>query len=86
MLSYLVFNSQLQDLFECVYRVLTTDGITLKIPNVVVCGEEHPDNILLHYMLSSDLENIDRGKQENTNGRRDLSSGGNQCRQRRPLV
>jgi hypothetical protein len=42
-----MFNGQLQDLFECVYGVLAADGIALKVPNVVVCGEEDLDDVLL---------------------------------------
>lgn len=46
--SYLMLNSELQDLFECIYRVLATDWITLEVPNVVVCGEEYFDDVPLH--------------------------------------
>ena len=48
MVSYLVLNGQLQDLFECIYGVLATDGVALKVPDVVIRGEEDLDDILLY--------------------------------------
>ena len=55
-LSYLVLDGQFQDLFEGVYGVLSTNRIALKVPNVVVCGEEDPNYILFRWMLALDLK------------------------------
>ena len=56
MLSYLMFNGQLQDLFKGVYGVLATDGVAFKVPNVVVCREEDLHDILLSWMPVLDFD------------------------------
>jgi len=55
-LSYLMLNSQLQDLFEGVYGVLATDRVALKVPNVIVRREEDLHDILLSWMLTLDFD------------------------------
>jgi hypothetical protein len=47
-LSHLMLNCQLQNLFEGIYGILATDRVALKVPNVVVCGEEDLNDVLLH--------------------------------------
>lgn len=43
---YIIFDSKVQDFFESVDRILSTDGITFKVPNVVIGREQDTDSIL----------------------------------------
>jgi hypothetical protein len=46
----IIFNCKLQYFFESVDRILSTNGITFKVTNVVICRQQYTDRIL------SDLE------------------------------
>lgn len=43
---YVMLDSQLKDFFECVYGVLSADGISLHVAYVVVGGKHDLDSIL----------------------------------------
>lgn len=42
----IIFNSKLQYFFESVDRILSTDGITFKVPNVIIGRKQDTDSIL----------------------------------------
>jgi len=81
-----MLNGQLQNLFKGIYGVLATDRVALKVPDVVVCGKEDLDNILLSWMLVLDFDGTMESQAGDANRHQDLSSEENQSRQCRPSV
>jgi len=68
-----MLDGQLQYLFKGVYRVLATDRVALKVPNVVVCGKEDLDDILLSWMLVLDFDGTTEWQVGDANRHQDLS-------------
>lgn len=49
--THVMLDCELEDLFERIYRVLSTYGISLKVSNVIISCKEDLDGVIRIYML-----------------------------------
>ena len=53
-----MFHRQLQNLPESVYRVLTSDWITFKVPNMIVCSQHYANHIVRFFRAMEGVSDL----------------------------